>query len=109
MVKLSVEGFFVVGKGLFLLVVCGVYFDWILKQVNILEVSRSEVGFFDGNLLLYYDFMDVDELWLSFYQVNDNFVYNQEFGFDYFICLLEVGYICKIWEGFKLELSVVVN
>lgn len=107
--KLSAEGPFAAGKGSFLLAVRGAYSDWILKQVNIPEVSRSEAGFFDGNLLLHYDLTDADELRLSLYQANDNFVYNQEFGFDYSTRSLEAGYTRKIREGLKSELSVVAN
>lgn len=107
--KLSAEGPFAEGQGTFLLGLRGAYSDWVLRRANVLEVSRSEAGFFDGNLLLDYDLTDEDQLSLSLYQANDNFVYNQEFGFDYTTRSLEATYTRQVRKDITSELSLVAN
>lgn len=107
--KLSVEGPFAEGQGTALLSLRGASADWILRQVNILEVSRSEAGFFDGNLLLHYDVTDEDQLSLSLYQANDNFVYNQDFGFNYGTSSVEFDYNRQVRKNVSSEFSLVAN
>ncbi len=107
--KLSAEGPFADGQGTALLSLRGAYSDWILRRANVLEVSRSEAGFFDGNLLLHYDVTDEDQISLSLYQANDNFVYNQEFGFDYSTSSVEFGYDRQVRDNVSSEFSLVAN
>ncbi|MEL7426965.1 MAG: TonB-dependent receptor [Bacteroidota bacterium] len=107
--KLSAEGPFAEGKGSFLLGVRAASADWVLRRVNVLEVSRSEAAFFDGNLLLHYDLTEKDQLSLSLYQSNDDFVYNQEFGFNFGNSSLEMGYTRQVREEVTSELSLVAN
>ena len=107
--KLSAEGPFAAGRGTFLLSVRGASANWILRQVNVLEVSRSEAAFFDGNLLLDYDLTDKDQLRLSLYQANDDFVYNQEFGFNYGTSSVEAAYTRQVRDNVTNELSLVAN
>lgn len=107
--KLSAEGPFGDGQGTALLSLRGAYSDWVLRRASVLEVSRSEASFFDGNILLNYDLTDEDQLSLSLYQANDNFVYNQEFGFDYGTSSIELGYDRQVRENVSSELSLVAN
>lgn len=107
--KLSVEGPFSEGRGTYLLGVRAGYADWLLRQVNVLEISRSEANFFDGNLLLHYDLTDKDQLRLSLYRATDDFVYNQEFGFNYQTSSAEANYRRKIRKDLSSEFSLVAN
>ncbi|MEL7221974.1 MAG: TonB-dependent receptor, partial [Bacteroidota bacterium] len=107
--KLSVEGPFADGNGSILASGRYAYSDWVLKQVNRLEVERSTAGFFDANLLLNYDLSERSELRLSLYGSGDSFVYNQDFGFDYNTRSIELGLLHELRSGLTSDFSLVAN
>ena len=59
------------------------YADWILRQVNNLEVKNSSAFFYDANLKVSAKLGDRNTLILSGYASEDEFAFNEEFGFNY--------------------------
>lgn len=59
------------------------YADWVLNQINNIEVQRSSVYFYDANLKVTAKLNDKNTLTFSGYAAEDEFVYNEEFGFNY--------------------------
>lgn len=59
------------------------YTDWLLQRLNNPELERSSAFFLDGNVQLTAKPSDAHTFVLSGYYSEDDFGYNQEFGFDY--------------------------
>ncbi len=81
--RLALEGPIVKDRVSFIAGLRSSYSDWILKQVDVLEVSKSSALFYDANARLTIKPSDKSTLILSGYGSEDEFVYNEEFGFDY--------------------------
>ncbi|NND33729.1 MAG: TonB-dependent receptor plug domain-containing protein [Saprospiraceae bacterium] len=81
--RMSVEGPLVKNKVSILAGVRSSYSDWILKQVKVLEVNKSTAFFYDANVRLAIKPSEKSSLILSGYASDDEFGYNDEFGFDY--------------------------
>ncbi|MCB0635332.1 MAG: TonB-dependent receptor, partial [Lewinella sp.] len=105
--RLGVEGPLPGKRGSVLATVRGAYSDWILRQVNILEVQQSQAHFFDANLRLAYDLSEQDKLHFSGYWATDEFVYNDQFGFDYTTLSGELGYRRILNDLLSAEFSLV--
>ena len=59
------------------------YADWVLNQVRNIEVQRSSAFFYDANMRISAKLGDKNTLILSGYASEDEFTFNEEFGFDY--------------------------
>lgn len=81
--RLSLEGPIVKDKVSFIVGGRASYADWILNLVRNVEVNRSSVFFYDANLRLSAKLNKKNTLILSGYAAEDEFTYNEEFGFDY--------------------------
>ena len=81
--RISLEGPVVKEKSSFLAGFRSTYSDWILKAINIEEVKRSSAFFYDANLKYTHRINKKNTITLSGYSSQDEFVFNQQFGFDY--------------------------
>ncbi|MCB0685009.1 MAG: carboxypeptidase-like regulatory domain-containing protein, partial [Saprospiraceae bacterium] len=81
--RLSLEGPIVKDKVSFIAGARSSYSDWILKQVKVLEVQKSSAFFYDANFRLSIKPSTKSTIVLSAYATEDDFSYNEEFGFDY--------------------------
>ncbi len=88
--KLALEGPIKKGKTSFITGVRSNYSDYILNLVDVEEVNNSSASFFDWNGRITHRFSDKSSLVLSGYVSNDQFVFNNEFGFDYSTRLAQV-------------------
>ena len=59
------------------------YADWILRQVQDLDVSASSAFFYDANLKISAKLSPGTTLMLSGYSSTDEFTFSDQFGFDY--------------------------
>ena len=81
--RISLEGPIVEGKSSFIGGFRSSYSDWILDLVKVREVNRSSSFFYDANFRVSTRLNEKNTLILAAYASDDEFVYNQEFGFDY--------------------------
>lgn len=68
------------------------YGNWILGLIDVPEVQNSNASFFDWNGRITHRFSDRSSLILAGYIANDDFNFNNEFGFDYSTRLGQVIY-----------------
>ncbi|MBX2814846.1 MAG: TonB-dependent receptor [Saprospiraceae bacterium] len=59
------------------------YSNWVLRQVNVPEVKSSSAYFYDLNARMVHRFDEKNNVSLSVYATEDQFSFNDEFGFDY--------------------------
>lgn len=59
------------------------YTDWVFKQVKNVALKNSSAFFYDANLRLTHRFNDRHSLILAAYASQDDFGYNNSFGFNY--------------------------
>ncbi len=90
--RMSLEGPLVRDKISFIAGVRSSYSDWILQQVKILEVQKSSAFFYDANLRLAIRPTAKSTIVISAYSSEDEFSYNEEFGFDYGTLMGQVIY-----------------
>ncbi len=81
--RLSLEGPVIRGKSSFLAGGRISYADWFLNLVQVPEVRRSSSFFYDLNLRYTHKLNDRHTVTLAGYAAQDDFVYNETFGFDY--------------------------
>lgn len=81
--RLSIEGPIAKGKTAFIIGARASYTDWLLDRINVLEVRNSSAFFYDVNAKITHRFSQKHNLTLSGYYSEDEFAYNNEFGFDY--------------------------
>lgn len=81
--RISLEGPIIEGKSSFLGGFRSSYSDWILNLIRVPEVQRSSSFFYDANLRFTTRINEKNSIILSGYSSEDDFVYNNEFGFDY--------------------------
>jgi hypothetical protein len=81
--RLTAEGPIVKDKGSFLVSGRRTYADLLLKISNDEELSSSVLYFYDLNLKVNYRFNNNDRLFLSGYFGRDNFMFKDQFGFDW--------------------------
>ncbi len=81
--RLTVEGPIVKDKGSFLISGRRTYADLLLKISNDAELSSSVLYFYDLNLKANYRLGNEDRLFLSGYFGRDNFMFKDQFGFDW--------------------------
>ncbi|MBX2815383.1 MAG: TonB-dependent receptor [Saprospiraceae bacterium] len=90
--RLSLEGPIVKDKVSFVVGGRSTYSDWLLKRINVLEVSRSSAFFYDLNGRLTIKPNARNTLTFSGYNSQDEFIYNEEFGFDYSTTMAQFEY-----------------
>ncbi len=89
--RLLIEGPIIKNKTSFLIGGRASYTDWILKQIDVLEVRNSSATFYDLNARINHKFSQKHNLTLSGYFSKDEFSFNNEFGFDYSTVLGEAS------------------
>ena len=81
--KIAAEGPIVKDKVAFVGGFRSSYTDWLLGQISNPEVQRSSSFFYDGNLRITAKPSDNHTFIFSGYVSQDDFAFNEEFGFDY--------------------------
>ena len=104
--RLSLEGPIVKDKTSFILAGRSSYSDWILQQINVPEVQNSSAFFYDVNAQITHRFNDKHALILSGYASQDEFVYNNQFGFDYQTLMGQLRYQILFSDKWFSRLSV---
>lgn len=85
------------------------YADWVLNLIDIPEVERSSAFFYDANLRINMRFNEKNNLTLSGYSSSDDFVYNDEFGFDYATSSASLAYNTTFSDNMLNKLSAVYS
>lgn len=83
------------------------YSDWLLKQINVPEVKNSSAFFYDANVRLTHRFNERNFISVSAYSTQDDFTFNEEFGFDYNTLALQANYQKLFGNNVLSTLSVV--
>lgn len=107
--RLSVEGPIVKDKVSVIIGGRSTYSDWLLNRVNVLEVSRSSAFFYDLNGRITIRPNAKNTFIFSGYNSQDEFVYNEEFGFDYSTTMGQFIYKAIFTEKAYNKLSVVAS
>ncbi|MEM1325378.1 MAG: TonB-dependent receptor [Bacteroidota bacterium] len=107
--RLSLEGPIVKEKASVIAGFRSSYSDWILNRINVLEVQRSSAFFYDANLRTTIRFNDKNTIVLSGYASQDEFTYNEEFGFEYSTLLGQFTYRKIFSDKAISNLSFVVS
>lgn len=81
--RISAEGPIVKDKTAFIAGFRSTYSDWVLSQFKLQEVKNSSAFFYDANLRITQKVGEKSTLILSGYASDDEFRYNNQFGFDY--------------------------
>ena len=90
--RISLEGPVMKEKSSFLAGFRSTYSDWILNAINVEEVQRSSAFFYDANLKYTHKINKKNSFTLSGYSSQDDFVFNNEFGFDYSTWMAQFSY-----------------
>ncbi len=90
--KLAMEGPIIKDKVAFLGGFRSSYTDWLLQRLSNPELKRSSSFFYDANLRITAKPADGHTFIMSGYSSQDDFSYNQEFGFDYSTLFGELSY-----------------
>lgn len=85
------------------------YIDWVLDLAENIEVQRSTAFFYDANFGITARLGDNNTLLLSGYGSEDEFTYNEDFGFDYSTYQGQAKLRTQIGESSLNNLSVVYN
>ncbi len=83
------------------------YTDWVLNSIKNLEVKNSESFFYDANAKITIKPNENHTLSISGYQSYDDFVYNQEFGFEYKSQFGEFNYKAILSDKIFSDFSIV--
>ena len=83
------------------------YTDWVLNSIKNLEVKNSESFFYDANARLTIKPNEKNTISFSGYQSFDDFVYNQEFGFEYKSQFAEFNYKSILSDNVFSDFSIV--
>lgn len=85
------------------------YADWVLNLIDIPEVKNSSAFFYDANLRINMRLNDKNNITLSGYSSADDFVYNNEFGFDYETKIASLAYNTTFSDNILNKLSAVYS
>ena len=85
------------------------YSDWLLQSINLPELKRSSAFFYDANLRITHRFNERNFLSLSAYRSDDQFTYNEEFGFDYRTNIAQLAYQSLITDRWLSTFSVIFS
>ena len=90
--RFNLDGPIKKGKTSLLLSGRSTYSNWLLKQVKLPAVKNSSAYFYDMNMRLVHRFNEKNNLTISAYLTEDQFSFNQEFGFDYQTSMAQLQY-----------------
>ncbi len=85
------------------------YADWVLNLIDIPEVQNSSAFFYDANVRINMRFNEKNNLTLSGYSSSDDFVYNNEFGFDYSTLIGNLSYNTTFSDNILNKFSAVYS
>ena len=105
--RIALQGPIVKDKVSFIVGFRSAYTDWVLNAINNLEVKNSESFFYDANARITIKPNEKHTVSLSGYQSFDDFVYNQEFGFEYQTQFAEFNYKAILSDKVFSDFSVV--
>ena len=112
--RITFDGPLKKGKTSVLMAARSTYSNWLLRQVKVPEVQRSSVFFYDLNFRLSHRFNDRNNLTLSAFASEDQFSFNDEFGFEYQTLMGQLEYrkvmgknllasTNLVWSGYSSE------
>lgn len=85
------------------------YSNWLLNLVNVQEVKNSSSFFYDANVRLNVKFDEKTNLTLSGYSSSDEFIFNNEFGFNYQTMFGQLGFNSTISDNLLNQFSAVYS
>ncbi len=107
--RVSLEGPVIKDKSSFLIGFRSTYSDWILNTINVEAVKRSSAFFYDANLKYTHRIDKKNSIILSGYSSQDEFVFNNEFGFDYSTWMAQLTFKTifsdQLYNNFSLTTS----
>lgn len=104
--RISVEGPILKDKSSFIIGLRSTYSDWILQRINVPAVKRSSAFFYDANIRYTHRINSNNILILSAYGTQDEFTFDQQFGFDYQTLMGQVIYKTIFNENLFSSLSL---
>lgn len=107
--KLMLEGPIAKEKTSFIVGVRSSYADWVLNLASVAEVENSSTFFIDGNARITHRFNDNATLVLQGYGSQDDFVFNETFGFDYSTLMGQATYRQIVNERLYGSLNLVYS
>ena len=107
--RISVEGPVVKEKSSFLAGFRSTYSDWVLQLINVEEVQRSSAFFYDANLKYTHRLNKKNTLTLSGYASQDDFVFNEQFGFDYSTWMGQLSFNTIFNDQFYNKFSITTS
>jgi hypothetical protein len=107
--RLSFEGPVVKEKVAFYGGLRSSYINWLLGLVDNVEVSNSNAFFYDANFGLTARLNDKNTLSLSGYGSQDEFTYNEDFGFDYSTYIGQMSFKSVFNDKLLSNFSAVYN
>jgi len=90
--RFNLDGPIKEGKTSLLLSGRSTYSNWLLKRVKLPSVRNSSAYFYDVNFRLLHRFNEKNNITISAYLTEDQFSFNQDFGFDYNTAMTQVQY-----------------
>jgi len=105
--RVSIDGPITPGKTSILFAGRSTYSNWVLKQVEVPEVKASTVSFYDLNFRLTHRFNEKNNLTISAFNSDDQFSYNDEFGFQYGTTMVQGQYRKVLGEQILSTANVV--
>ncbi len=105
--KLSLEGPIIKDKVSFIGGFRSSYTDWLLNSLSEPELQKSSSFFYDGNFRMTIKPSPNHSIALSAYKSQDDFEYNEEFGFDYSTQFGELSYGWIISDNLFSKFSAV--
>lgn len=81
--KISLEGPVIKGTSSFIGGFRSSYTDWLLQRIDVPEVQKSSAFFYDANFRYSHRLNDKNTLTLAAYSAQDEFSFNEDFGFEY--------------------------
>lgn len=107
--KVSLEGPIIKDKVSFIGGFRSSYSDWLLQAMPQPELKNSSSFFYDANLKLTIKPNAKHNLSMSAYSSQDDFVYNDDFGFDYTTKMAEFSYGLIIGKNITSKLSGAIS
>lgn len=83
------------------------YSDWILRKINVPDVQKSKVLFYDANFRYDHQIDANSSFLLSGYLSQDAFQYSDQFGFDYQMLGLSANWLERISKNLLSSTTVV--
>lgn len=85
------------------------YSDWILQQVNDLDIQNSSAGFYDFNARLDYLLNESNKVSVSYFRSLDEFQFAEDFGFDWSNEFLRVGWVSNLSNTITSQFSASIS